>query len=284
MTFTKVYLLPLSFVAILFITFATTFTISVRLKHVTPIFPYISDTGTKPPESTIFGQMLNVSSVIIFVCLHLRYLQVNEILRDPNLPHHQEISRLNRICYSLSFFVSLGLSIVANFQETVLFPIHIAGACLLFTGAITYNCIQVKMCFKLIPRFCSLKLAKIRLFLSVLQVLTGVSTGVFMMKSLMVFNKPIQQIPLWTPEDEGYQYHVASTISEWILVTANAVSVGTNYEECKTVILIPPKVQLINGSVTGQLQNATSDGERGRVVKEDRSIDQIDNNLFTVES
>ncbi|MGH0137610.1 UNVERIFIED_CONTAM: hypothetical protein FKN15_020294 [Acipenser sinensis] len=33
-------------------------------RHVDPVFPYISDTGTEPPESGIFGVMITLASFL----------------------------------------------------------------------------------------------------------------------------------------------------------------------------------------------------------------------------
>uniref|UniRef100_A0A0L8FRN2 CWH43-like N-terminal domain-containing protein n=1 Tax=Octopus bimaculoides TaxID=37653 RepID=A0A0L8FRN2_OCTBM len=57
-------MLPISLVVVTFLTFITTYVISVSNGHVTPYLPYISDTGAKSPESCIFGQLLTVSTII----------------------------------------------------------------------------------------------------------------------------------------------------------------------------------------------------------------------------
>ena len=38
--------------------------IAVGGKHVEPGFPYISDTGTYPPESCVFGQLMNLGALL----------------------------------------------------------------------------------------------------------------------------------------------------------------------------------------------------------------------------
>ena len=44
--------------------------------HVSAGFPYISDTGKLPPESCIFGLMLNFCAMFSAICLYIRYIQV----------------------------------------------------------------------------------------------------------------------------------------------------------------------------------------------------------------
>lgn len=40
------------------------YAVAASLDHVYPVWPYISDTGTLPPESCIFGLMLNIGSLL----------------------------------------------------------------------------------------------------------------------------------------------------------------------------------------------------------------------------
>jgi DNA damage-regulated autophagy modulator protein 2 len=54
--FILILLLPIAFIS--------TYLVAVFFSHVEPGFPYISDTGTLPPESCIFGQFLAIGSFI----------------------------------------------------------------------------------------------------------------------------------------------------------------------------------------------------------------------------
>ncbi|XP_023211253.1 DNA damage-regulated autophagy modulator protein 1-like, partial [Centruroides sculpturatus] len=104
--------------------------IAIHLNHVRSSVPYISDTGTTPPEYTLFGQMLNITSI--------------------------------------------------------------------FTGII------------------------------------------FLVLSLYLFDRPLKDIPLWTSDDKGYDYHIASTTSEWIFVSGVNIYTLTFYKDFQTIILILP--------------------------------------------
>ncbi|KAJ7414811.1 hypothetical protein WISP_81581 [Willisornis vidua] len=44
--------------------FIISYAIAVLKGHVEPLVPYISDTGTKPPESGVFGFMINISAIL----------------------------------------------------------------------------------------------------------------------------------------------------------------------------------------------------------------------------
>ena len=73
-------------------TFLTTYGIAVSLGHADSLWPYISDTGTrgdisiicmsltpgtKPPESCIFGQFLNIGAFLLSVLFYIKYKQVH---------------------------------------------------------------------------------------------------------------------------------------------------------------------------------------------------------------
>ncbi|KAJ7399110.1 hypothetical protein BTVI_118258 [Pitangus sulphuratus] len=47
--------------------FIISYAIAVLEGHVEPLVPYISDTGTKPPESGVFGFMINISALLVIV-------------------------------------------------------------------------------------------------------------------------------------------------------------------------------------------------------------------------
>ena len=57
-------ILPLSLIIWTFLTFSTSYIIAVSRGDVDPGLPYISDTGARRPESSVFGQMLNISAVL----------------------------------------------------------------------------------------------------------------------------------------------------------------------------------------------------------------------------
>jgi len=57
-------LLPVLLVIWTYLTFTISYIFAVSRGDVDPGFPYISDTGARRPESSLFGQMLNISAVI----------------------------------------------------------------------------------------------------------------------------------------------------------------------------------------------------------------------------
>lgn len=56
--------LPIFVIVWTYLTFGISYIIAVARGDVDPGFPYISDTGARRPESSIFGQMLNMTAAV----------------------------------------------------------------------------------------------------------------------------------------------------------------------------------------------------------------------------
>ncbi|XP_043535658.1 modulator of macroautophagy TMEM150B-like [Chiloscyllium plagiosum] len=76
--------------------------------NITVEFPYISVCGAEPPQSCIFGQVMNVGSfLVIWVCV-IRYQQVID---------YGYQSALNIVSLVTGCLCAIGGSLVGNFQE-----------------------------------------------------------------------------------------------------------------------------------------------------------------------
>ena len=56
-----------------------TYVVSVTRNDVDPYFPYISATGTRRPESCLFGLLMNLTA---FLCKHSVFYEVARSARD----------------------------------------------------------------------------------------------------------------------------------------------------------------------------------------------------------
>jgi len=89
-------------------TFLVTYGIAVSLDHADSLWPYISDTGTKPPESCIFGQFLNIGAFLLCVIFYIRYKQVAEFYTA--YPHEKKrLKKMNTFSMGLGILGSLGV-------------------------------------------------------------------------------------------------------------------------------------------------------------------------------
>ena len=50
--------------------------IAVALEHVPAFLPYISDTGVRVPERSVFSQLVNFAAFFHFVTVYVRFEQV----------------------------------------------------------------------------------------------------------------------------------------------------------------------------------------------------------------
>lgn len=80
-------------------------------------------------------------SVTVLITIYVRFRQIAELYR--NHSSSANIVRLNRVGLCLGSLAALGISIVANFQETNVFFVHIAGALVAFGLGTAYLWVQV---------------------------------------------------------------------------------------------------------------------------------------------
>ncbi|XP_077560230.1 DNA damage-regulated autophagy modulator protein 1-like [Haemaphysalis longicornis] len=247
MPLTRVELLPLSVFVLLPGTFIITYLISVLLGHVEVEFPYISDTGTYAPESCIFSQLLNICAVLMAGTVYVRYKEVEQYYRDHLSQESPQVLRMNTISLWLGWAASVGVSVVANFQETEVLYVHLAGAMVALAGATAYTWVNTVMSFRMHPLVNTRAMAFLRLFLSLVATVAFVSTAITAPMSIHRFHG--KDRTKWRPEDGGYHLHVASTASEWVLVFAVDVYLLTFVKELRSICLISPKVQFLTEGV-----------------------------------
>ncbi|KAH8853133.1 DNA damage-regulated autophagy modulator protein isoform 2 [Schistosoma japonicum] len=204
------HLLPILVCILSLVAVTTCYFLSLTQDHISPYFPYISDAGSKIPESCIFGQLLNIISVLAGLCFY----SWHKHLLDPSHKFNQRCYRqikLARIALCFGFICAFGMSVVANFQETAVWSMHLFGAGLLFGGGSIYALIVTYITYKYIVRsriwIARLVLAFISLFSFILQPTTGL---------IARFMYDGDNIRKWKPTDKGYSYHVVSSIMEWI--------------------------------------------------------------------
>lgn len=187
---------------------------AVVLKHVDPLVPYISDTGTMAPERCVFGIMLDVSSFLGMATVYVRYKQVEALTGEGEL----KLNRLNRCGLLLGLISSFGMCVVANFQKTTLFSMHLVGAVLTFGIGALYILVQTLLSHKMQPHIHSRTTYLVRVGIGLWTLSSIISmfvSSVIMYSSLVGVDVPRKLH--WTPGETGYTAHIISTISEWSL-------------------------------------------------------------------
>nr|XP_046236934.1 DNA damage-regulated autophagy modulator protein 2-like [Scatophagus argus]XP_046236945.1 DNA damage-regulated autophagy modulator protein 2-like [Scatophagus argus]XP_046236953.1 DNA damage-regulated autophagy modulator protein 2-like [Scatophagus argus] len=206
--------LPAALVVWTAASFVFAYITAVVLKHVDPLVPYISDTGTLAPERCVFGIMLDVSAFLGMATVYVRYKQVEALTGDTEVKLH----RLNFSGLLLGLISSFGMCVVANFQKTTLFSMHIVGAVLTFGVGALYILIQTVLSFYMQPHIHSKFIYLVRLSIggwTLCSIISMFVSSVIMYSSLRGVD--VVDKLHWTPGETGYTAHIVSTVSEWSL-------------------------------------------------------------------
>ncbi|XP_022069328.1 DNA damage-regulated autophagy modulator protein 2b [Acanthochromis polyacanthus] len=206
--------LPAALVIWTVASFVFAYITAVVLRHVDPLVPYISDTGTMAPERCVFGIMLDVSAFLGIATVYVRYKQVEALTGEDEVKLH----RLNLVGLILGLISSFGMCVVANFQKTTLFSMHLVGAILTFGIGALYILVQTVLSFRMQPHVHSRTIYLVRLTIGVLTLGSIISmfvSSVIMYSSLSGVDVPRKLH--WIPGETGYTAHIVSTVSEWCL-------------------------------------------------------------------
>ncbi|XP_035674473.1 DNA damage-regulated autophagy modulator protein 1-like [Branchiostoma floridae] len=199
-------------------TMVTTYIMAVLRGDVVPDFPYISDTGDKIPESCVFGQMLNISAFLSLGTMYVRYKQVEAMNRSDS----RCLRLLNKAGLWVGLLTSVGLTLVANFQEGNVKAVHFIGAALVFGMGVVYSCLHTVVSYRLYPAYASLRQCRARAAITAVgAVAMTIAFGTAMVANYQWATHEHAHDRLhWQPGDPGYAPHVASTVSEWIMAIA----------------------------------------------------------------
>ncbi|XP_077384746.1 DNA damage-regulated autophagy modulator protein 2b [Festucalex cinctus] len=207
--------LPALLVAWTAAAFVFAYVTAVLLRHVDPLVPYISDTGAMAPERCVFGIMLDVSAFLGMATVFVRYKQVEALTSSDG---DTLVERLNRSGLLMGLFSSLGMCVVANFQKTTLFSVHLLGAALTLGVGALYILAQTALSYRMQPRVHAAAVFKVRL---VLAAWTFASIAAMFVSSVVMYSSlpgvDVASKLHWTPGEQGYTAHLISTVCEWSL-------------------------------------------------------------------
>merc|ERR1712142_1355442 len=226
--------------AILFpVTFITTYGIAVSLGHADSFRPYISDTGTIPPESCIFGQFLNIEAFLLSLTSYIRYKQV----ADFYVAHEKQVllKRLNTVALVMGLLGSLGVSIVGNFQETSVVVAHFIGASLAFGLGTIYLWIQVHISCYLKPNGWPKLLLMTRIVLAMVNtsclILTITATMVTTLQESQPSEDETSYYQHWEKGSAGWTTHLVATLSEWVMAAAFDIFILTLARDLQGIVM-----------------------------------------------
>lgn len=162
-----------------------------------PFLPYISDTGTKKPQSSIFTLLMVLSCFFLLPLIVLRYYQIQ------NSHYYIDSNKFNKSSLAFGCLLILGKVIVASFQLTSNRYIHYIGAILYFLSTVLFAGCQVYITYKSLPvgdRTTKI-IFYVRLTLSVIMVISILVLVIFFIPPLTVHNKGganVAQSAEWT--------------------------------------------------------------------------------------
>lgn len=200
--------------------------IAVANGHVYAWLPFISDCGNLQPESSIFGQLLNISALFLTVSVFLIHQNIVDFHARNYGSNIGKWKHVSVALMLLGMAAALGESMVANFQEGPQLITHDVGAFLFFIGIILYYWGQIVVAYGLRPRMVSMHLTNFRVALNLL------TTALLVFHMTCLFGQPFVKTvngtkPVdVTPEngivkhkkgDQFYDNWLATTISEWVL-------------------------------------------------------------------
>ncbi|XP_065536597.1 DNA damage-regulated autophagy modulator protein 1 isoform X4 [Lathamus discolor] len=107
------------------------------------------DTGTKPPESGIFGFMINISALLGVITMCIRYL----LIEKQNESSHFIRSSCNVFSLCIGLMGCTGMGIVATFQELSVPSVHDIGALVAFGSGVVYITLQSIISYKSCPQW-----------------------------------------------------------------------------------------------------------------------------------
>ncbi|XP_064635577.1 DNA damage-regulated autophagy modulator protein 2-like isoform X1 [Lineus longissimus] len=249
-----IHLLPLAVAIVMPVSFIATYVIAVLLNHVEAGFPYISDTGTYPPESCIFGQMMNFGALLIILTVHIRYKQIVEYYADAAVMN-TSILRINKVSEYCGYLAGFGLSVVGNFQETNVIVVHIIGAIMAFGLGMVYAYLQSVVSYKMHPHVSHIAICHLRMVLSVLITVFFIMTIGSGVASSVISGQAMRS--RWEPSDPGFTEHVLSTASEWLMSICMMIFFITFVGEFQKIHVKGPSVHIL-GEDFNPLENSIS--------------------------
>ncbi|XP_051994428.1 modulator of macroautophagy TMEM150B-like [Xyrauchen texanus] len=162
--------------------------VSNNTVNITEEFPYISTCGSYNPQSCLFSQVCNICSVLALWIVSIRFQQVRDL---------GCASPTNTASLVLGFISSIGISVLGNFQQSVVMWAHLLGALLAFFLGLAYFWVQAWLTYRTQPSNDRKWVGPLRILLCCLCTVLVICMGVF--------------------HKIGYRSEAA--FSEWALVT-----------------------------------------------------------------
>uniref|UniRef100_A0A0K0FPT7 DNA damage-regulated autophagy modulator protein 2 n=1 Tax=Strongyloides venezuelensis TaxID=75913 RepID=A0A0K0FPT7_STRVS len=246
--------IPVIFGILLSLTLGVTYCLSVYFDDVDYWLPYISSSGDARPESCIFSFLLNITAVLCILNLYLRYMLVAQLNRELDL----FLKKINRINFTFGMVAGFSMLIVANFQQTAQWTIHITAAVICFTSSVIYMCIDSFITLYMYPTYNNKKIAYIRIGIAITGIIALALAIIFGFAASIKFHSvyPDKEIPKpWSRRKilmPGYDLHCISAFFEWLLaviIMAYVISFSRDFESIHVKLTVEALVSHLDHEV-----------------------------------
>ncbi|XP_030844939.1 DNA damage-regulated autophagy modulator protein 1 [Strongylocentrotus purpuratus] len=215
-------ILPIVMLALSITMLVSAYIVAVTRGDVAFLFPYISDAASTAPQSCIFGQLLNMTALIVFAGVFVRFRQLTSLVP----PYYVKIKSMNIWGLVFGWTSGFGMTLVANFQDSNVLIVHLIGAFLLFVMGTAYCVTHTIISYKLYPQYNTMLLCRLRLVITtttavsmIISIITGVIAEMLWFHTHGDHTRTRSQVH-WAPQDGGYIPHLISAFSEWVMSIA----------------------------------------------------------------
>merc|ERR1711962_852473 len=193
--------------------FIASYSLSVSMGFVAPVWPAISSTGTRPPASCVFALLLTLSSFFLVACVYIRHGHMEKFLIKDVENHHI----INDVAMFLGFLSAFGMTMVGSFQVKFSHVViwHYLGAFLAFFFGSIYCWLHTYLCYTT-----GYTTRGVLFFRACLSVFTSAGFMLFILMGQLASSAAGAKVPdklHWKKGSPGYLVHCVSTFSEWVM-------------------------------------------------------------------
>ncbi|XP_054166581.1 DNA damage-regulated autophagy modulator protein 1-like [Oppia nitens] len=200
--------------------------LGISLQHFEPFLPYISDMGVTAPAASLFTLMLIFAAILLLIFTTIRYEIIKEnIISNNNLTDQtiRDLKSLNKHSLRTGICMSLGIIMVASFRasETLLvLTVHGISALINFIAFICDMYFQSRVANLMSDR----RTGRLRLAMAIIVITMLIAVLGFAGWAAMVSPPELQEFMAtenrlkWKSSQNGYAFHILSTVCEWILI------------------------------------------------------------------
>ncbi|CAB3399309.1 unnamed protein product [Caenorhabditis bovis] len=220
--------IPIIFGIVFTINLVVVYIMAVINDDVDPILPYLSSAADRRPQSCIFAILTNISAMLSFAVILLRYHIVALYFVIEHDDHLNTI-RANNLSMISGIIACTGMFIIANVQETALTGLHLFAAFMTFLFGIMYMGFQTFASYNFAARNMGTKfLFYFRLVLTVIATFSFLAAIICGVIASSQFHAVYPNDPIPRPWNRklyqpGTEMHIISASFEWIVAVLHCV-------------------------------------------------------------